>query len=199
MLPLYGLTRLQKLIPAISCFSDSKAFSNSFPSCSWACSLLETVNFDKLLAGFPRAALSLFALAVVVFASPFSSREPQSCFKCHELRHGIVPRVFGRPWDLVLMWCCCSGLFNFDCGLSWLMTAAPPGGHPVAWHGEHDLFGKLLFSRCGAGKQADRRTWKICSEEAAVFLMVLLMKRGRNFTYMLIFLASSKIKKHQKT
>lgn len=95
-------------------------------------SLLEAVHFDKLLAGFPRAAPSLFALAVVVFASSCSSWEPHFCFECHKLRDGIVPRAFGGPWDLVLMLCCCSALFNFDCGLSWLVTAAPPGGRPDA-------------------------------------------------------------------
>lgn len=36
---------------------------------------------------------------------------------------GELPRVFGA-WDLSL-WCCCLGLFNLGCGLSWLMMTGP--------------------------------------------------------------------------
>lgn len=132
-------------------------------------SLLETINFDQLLARFPRAALSLFAFCCCCLCVQALIVGASLCFECQKLRDGIVSRVFAGAWDLLSMSCCCAGLFNFDCGLSWLVTAAPPRGRPAAWHVERRLFGSSSSADAGLGN-------RLTAEEAACFVYAVLYR-----------------------
>lgn len=86
---------------------------------------------------------------------------------------GSPPACFGGL-GLVLMLCYCFGLFNFGCGLSWLMTTGPQVAVPL-FDTMACLFGtERLFSRCRSGKKTDcRRNSRHLVTKAVCFSLLL--------------------------
>lgn len=120
------------------------------------------------MAGFPRAALSLFAFCCCCLCALVLIVGASLCFECHEVAGtGSSPASSAGSWDLLLMSCCCAGLFHFGCGLSWPVTAAPPGGRPATWHVERRLFGSPSSAHAGLGN-------RLTAEDAACFVYAVL-------------------------